>query len=737
MKLKHVAVRGITRFGSEVAIDYGSMPDGLVAIIGPNGAGKTTLMEAIPAALYKTMPSRPGSLYDHAHGRDAFVEAIFEEGWGIPREIKIRVQVDAEGRKTEGYVFVDGEPVTTGRAAEFDAEIAKRFGSYELFLSSVFAAQNKAGSFLVMPKGDRKAIFAELLGTSRLETVSQSARAKRTALEGEVQAGRSVLKHIEDEAFERIHFESLAKELRGKTWALELEVGPALDAWMAAKARLDECSARVAEVAPLRADLEREESSLRILRHKEQDLASKIVAHAETTMDKVRRRKLAQGIADQPLKEGHARAQQAGEKMARLKSRLDKLEEVRVELGRVDALLNQKQSEWQSKQTAANDEINRNSRAASLLGKVPCLGMSDLVSTCELLKDARTARDTEVVIGWPELAREVESLIAKRSQLVLGLEGFNALRETYHEAQTAQDEALRDIDYDQKIKAAVEAVAALSDVIAELGRAGEMLTETATMVEEEIKKAEFRCGEVRGKLAAFEGLDVKPLEAEVSSAAATLKAKRDALQDHHSGIAAVEANAERCRAKEVEAEQQRAALEDLLLSGSDWLILERAFGREGIQALEIDAAGPEVASITNELLQGCYGSRFGVGFETLREKKSSRGEFTEVFDVKVYDEGRERAVESLSGGERVVVGEALGLAFAIFNARKSDVRWRTLFRDETAGALDPRNAEAYTTMLRKALVVGGFSQCIFVSHQDHVWERADVRVDLGAQEGRE
>ena len=101
-----------------------------------------------------------------------------------------------------------------------------------------------------------------------------------------------------------------------------------------------------------------------------------------------------------------------------------------------------------------------------------------------------------------------------------------------------------------------------------------------------------------------------------------------------------------------------------------------------------------------------------------------------MFDVKVYDAGHDRQVESLSGGEKVIIGEALGLAFAIFNARKSKVKWETLWRDETAGALDQRNAQAYVDMLRRALAVGGFKQVIFVSHQPEVWERADARIDV-------
>ena len=40
-----------------------------------------------------------------------------------------------------------------------------------------------------------------------------------------------------------------------------------------------------------------------------------------------------------------------------------------------------------------------------------------------------------------------------------------------------------------------------------------------------------------------------------------------------------------------------------------------------LELLEIDAAGPEVAGLTNELLASCYGPRFSLTFETTRQKR--------------------------------------------------------------------------------------------------------------------
>jgi exonuclease SbcC len=221
---------------------------------------------------------------------------------------------------------------------------------------------------------------------------------------------------------------------------------------------------------------------------------------------------------------------------------------------------------------------------------------------------------------------------------------------------------------------------------------------------------------------------VADLESRVGTAQASHDAATAREREAGQRRAAAWAQVQDAERRLVDVEERATAAREIERELGDWRILEQALGKDGIQALEIDAAGPEVAALTNDLLEACYGPRFSIAFETLREKRSARGEFSEVFDVKVFDSGRERPVEALSGGEKVVVGEALGLAFSIFNARRSGIRWETLFRDETAGALDPQNAQAYVDMLRRALALGGFQQVLFVSHSPEVWERADARV---------
>jgi len=174
----------------------------------------------------------------------------------------------------------------------------------------------------------------------------------------------------------------------------------------------------------------------------------------------------------------------------------------------------------------------------------------------------------------------------------------------------------------------------------------------------------------------------------------------------------------------------RAREAALVTAAADWALLERTLGRDGVQAISIDAAGPAVTARANDLLYACYGPRFQIALETTAPKADGRGQ-KEVFEVRILDSeaGRGEATKG-SGGEMVLLDEALRLALALFNAEQSGFELRTLYRDEPTGALSPANAERYLAMLRRAMDVGSFDRCLFIAHQREVFEQADHRLFL-------
>ncbi|MGB3945393.1 MAG: hypothetical protein WBK76_00995, partial [Candidatus Saccharimonadales bacterium] len=182
------------------------------------------------------------------------------------------------------------------------------------------------------------------------------------------------------------------------------------------------------------------------------------------------------------------------------------------------------------------------------------------------------------------------------------------------------------------------------------------------------------------------------------------------------------------RAAELETELE-AAERDL----ADWQRLAADLGRDGLQATEIDAAGPELTELVNDLLHRCHGPRFTVSIET--QRLSADGKRTlEGCEVRVLDveRGRDTTAETLSGGEAVLVGEAVSLALAMLACRRAGVERPTIVRDESGSALSPENARVYVSMLRRAAELVDADKVLLVSHTPEVWDLCDARVELGA-----
>lgn len=167
---------------------------------------------------------------------------------------------------------------------------------------------------------------------------------------------------------------------------------------------------------------------------------------------------------------------------------------------------------------------------------------------------------------------------------------------------------------------------------------------------------------------------------------------------------------------------------------SDWTRLATDLGRDGLQAMEIDAAGPELTAIINDLLHSCAGTRWTVSIETTRASADGR-KLIEGCEVRVLDteNGREDEASTFSGGERVVIGEAVSLALSMLACRRACIERPTLVRDETGAALDPANAAAYVAMLRRAADIVGADRILVVSHSPDVIELCDARIEIGGQ----
>lgn len=307
---------------------------------------------------------------------------------------------------------------------------------------------------------------------------------------------------------------------------------------------------------------------------------------------------------------------------------------------------------------------------------------------------------------------------------------------------------------------AAEAQAALTAIEAEAGalgaRRGKILDDRAALapvlkLAEPLTQAETRLEELTPQLAAaVAAVEVSAREAEtlraraaevdpgeapkapdLDAARAKVTTAEKAARDAHAAVAVAERQLEEARAsaaRVLELEAGRTAVLDEL---ADWTRLAADLGKDGLQALEVDAAGPELTELANDLLHQAFGPRFTIAIDTTRT--AADGRELEACEVRVLDteKGREGAAETFSGGERVVIGEAISLALSMVACLRAGIERPTLVRDESGAALDPSNGRAYVAMLRRAVDLIGADRCLYVSHTPELQELADVRLHVG------
>jgi len=105
--------------------------------------------------------------------------------------------------------------------------------------------------------------------------------------------------------------------------------------------------------------------------------------------------------------------------------------------------------------------------------------------------------------------------------------------------------------------------------------------------------------------------------------------------------------------------------------------------------------GPHAA-----LASGASRGSFGYASTLMKDRADGKG-MVDEFDVEVRNKNLDRTclVDELSGGQFVLVNEAVNLGIAIYNMRQCEgIRYETLFRDETVGALDAVNGKGYVRM---------------------------------------
>ena len=154
--------------------------------------------------------------------------------------------------------------------------------------------------------------------------------------------------------------------------------------------------------------------------------------------------------------------------------------------------------------------------------------------------------------------------------------------------------------------------------------------------------------------------------------------------------------------------------------------LQQAFGKNGLQALIIESAIPEIEDEANRLLGRMTEGRMSVHFDTQRDTKG--GSTVETLDIKIADENGPRSYELYSGGEAFRINLAVRIALSKLLARRAGARLQTLIIDEGFGTQDVEGRQKLVEAIHS--IQDDFALILVITHIEELKDAFPVRIDV-------
>jgi DNA repair protein SbcC/Rad50 len=157
--------------------------------------------------------------------------------------------------------------------------------------------------------------------------------------------------------------------------------------------------------------------------------------------------------------------------------------------------------------------------------------------------------------------------------------------------------------------------------------------------------------------------------------------------------------------------------------------LERAFGKDGVPALLIEQALPEIEGQANLILDRLSGGAMAVRFATQKDfKDKNRDDKKETLDILISDGAGTRDYDMFSGGEAFRVNFAIRLALSRVLAQRAGARLQTLVIDEGFGSQDALGRQRLIEAIN--LVHKDFAKILVITHLEELKEAFPCRIEV-------
>ena len=358
---------------------------------------------------------------------------------------------------------------------------------------------------------------------------------------------------------------------------------------------------------------------------------------------------------------------------------------------------------------------------------------------------SRTGR--ELTQNRTELERDRRDSITACQQLDLALAESKKERarlegEAFAEAERAElariDARIAEMEYDPDAHDAarrqVRELGPYEELARKLREAENRLPQVRRDLDEVVAMLERRGAETaedeeRAARLGREIVALPSMEAELRGMEDSLTAKErelEAARIQH-GISTKElVRLDRLEADAKEREKKRDALVD---QKGVYDELAVAFGKNGVQALIIEAAIPQLEDDANQLLSRLTDNRMSIRLQLRQGRRERRmGLPSEELEIRVGDEMGTRSYETFSGGEAFRIDFSLRIALSRLLASRSGAPLPILFIDEGFGSQDSAGQERLKEAIRS--IQDDFRKIIVITHIDEIKESFPTRIEV-------
>lgn len=306
------------------------------------------------------------------------------------------------------------------------------------------------------------------------------------------------------------------------------------------------------------------------------------------------------------------------------------------------------------------------------------------------------------------------------------------------QALTVIDAELRKIGYDPAAHEAARRAEAAGRPIDEEQRALEKAQTALAALERELADLQKQLDALK-----IEAARQKEVHDQAAAELAASEAKAPDLEAARQDLFNLQEREQRLR-MEVGAAQQRVSVlaeqkkrrkhleaqrQELARTVGQYKQLERAFGKDGVPALLIEQALPQIEDKANDILERLSGGSMSVRFVTQAAYKDKRREdLRETLEIQISDGSGARDYELFSGGEAFRVNFAIRLALSEVLAQRAGARLQTLVIDEGFGSQDTQGRQRLVEAIN--LVRQDFAKILVITHIDELKDAFPTRIEV-------